>query len=216
MRATVEAMLFACGDAVSVERLSQALSVEEKTVDGVCRDLMNMYDDSGSAIEIVRLDGKYQMCTRSQFAGKIRELLDLRKNTPLSPAAMEVLAVIAYNEPVTRNFVERVRGVDCTGIVSGLVAKGLVEEAGRLEAPGRPMLYRTSDLFLRCFELESLGQLPPIPGRTEEGDVHGQIKLEEAIAAISGAGAGAGAREDSTVDVGTADDNSADEAYLEE
>lgn len=108
----------------------------------------------------------------------IRTLLDLKKDAPLSNAAMEVLAVIAYNEPVTKNFVERVRGVDCSGVVNTLLARGLIEERGRLDLPGRPMQYATSPNFMRCFGLESMGELPTVPSETGENV---QISVEEAI-----------------------------------
>ena len=128
---------------------------------------------------MVHTDDKYQICARSQYGEYIRSVLEIRRNSPLSQAAMEVLAIIAYNGQVTKNLIETVRGVDCSAVVSGLVAKGLIEEAGRLDLPGRPMLYATTPLFLRCFGLESLTQLPPLP-RPAEPD--GQITLEQLAA----------------------------------
>ena len=98
----------------------------------------------------------------------MRDALELKRNTPLSQAAMEVLAVVAYNQPVTKAFVEQVRGVDCSGVIGSLVQKGLLEERGRMELPGRPLLYGTTENFLRCFGLSSIGELPP-PPRGEEG-----------------------------------------------
>lgn len=89
--------------------------------------------------------------------------MDLRRNTPLSQAALEVLAVVAYNQPVTKAFVEQVRGVDCSGVIGSLMTKGLLEEKGRLELPGRPLLYGTTENFLRSFQLDSLDSLPPLP-----------------------------------------------------
>lgn len=177
--AALEAILFACGEAVAADRIEQVLGVDEQTVDSLCQQLQDRYDDTNSALQIIRLDDKYQLCTRREYADHIRAMLDIRRNTPLSPAAMEVLAVVAYNEPVTKSFVEQVRGVDCSGVMTSLINKNLVEEAGRLEAPGRPILYRTSDLFLRCFGLESLGQLPKLPGSISGEEVEGQISLDE-------------------------------------
>ncbi|MBQ9994254.1 MAG: SMC-Scp complex subunit ScpB, partial [Clostridia bacterium] len=110
----------------------------------------------------------------------IRSALELRRNTPLSNAAMEVLAIIAYNEPVTRNLVERVRGVDCSGVMSSLLNKGLIEEKGRLDLPGRPMQYKTTTLFLRCFGMESLAQLPKLPSDTAE-EIEGQMTVDDAV-----------------------------------
>ena len=99
----------------------------------------------------------------------VKRVLDPRHNAPLSPAALEVLAVIAYNQPVSRSFIEQVRGVDCGAVVQGLTAKILVEEKGRLELPGRPLLYGTTPDFLRCFGLSSLNELPPLPQKEEDG-----------------------------------------------
>ena len=103
------------------------------------------------------------MVSKKEFAPQIRTVMDLRRNTPLSQAALEVLAVVAYNQPVTKAFVEQVRGVDCSGVIGSLTTKGLVEEKGRLELPGRPLLYGTTENFLRCFNISSLDELPPLP-----------------------------------------------------
>lgn len=178
LRATIEAMLFAGGDPVNCERMAGVLGVSMDTIDSVCNELNEFYDESGSALRVVKLGKQYQISTRDEYAPMIRTLLDLKKDTPLSNAAMEVLAVIAYNEPVTKNFVERVRGVDCSGVVNTLLARGLIEERGRLDLPGRPMQYATSPNFMRCFGLESMGELPTVPSETAE---NAQISVEEAI-----------------------------------
>ena len=177
LRATVEAMIFAGGDPVSCERMADVLGVDKGVIDGVCSELNEFYEQNGSALRVVKLGGQYQMSTRDEYAPIIRTLLDLKKDAPLSAAAMEVLAVIAYNEPVTKNFIERVRGVDCSGVVNTLLARGLIEERGRLDLPGRPMQYATSSNFMRCFGLESMGELPAIPDGTESNL---QITREEA------------------------------------
>ncbi len=175
LRATVESMLFAGGDPVNCERMAGVLGVSLNTIDSVCAELNEFYEQNGSALRVVRMGKQYQLSTRDEYAPIIRTLLDLKKDTPLSNAAMEVLAVIAYNEPVTKNFVERVRGVDCSGVVNTLLARGLIEERGRLDLPGKPMQYATSPNFMRCFGLESMGELPEIP----QGEA--QISIEEAI-----------------------------------
>ena len=108
------------------------------------------------------------MVSCKEYAPQIRTVMDLRRNTPLSQAALEVLAVVAYNQPVTKAFVEQVRGVDCSGVIGSLTAKGLVEEKGRLELPGRPLLYGTTENFLRCFNISSIDELPPLPENDEE------------------------------------------------
>lgn len=181
LKSAVEAILFACGEPVSVDRLAEALETDEQTVHYVCRELAEALHDNERGITLVKVDDKYQLCTVDKFAPQIRAMLDIRRNTPLSPAAMETLAVVAYNEPVTKNFIERVRGVDCSGVVSSLVVKGLIEECGRLEVPGRPMLYKTTLQFLRCFGLESLDNLPTLPGETPSGEIEGQMSIEEVI-----------------------------------
>ena len=115
------------------------------------------------------------MCTNPDFADYIKKALEIKKNIPLSQAAMEVLAIIAYNQPATKSFVEQVRGVESSQIVNNLVEKGLVEEAGRLDVPGRPISYKTSINFLLCFGLSGLDKLPPLP------DENGQVMLDEVV-----------------------------------
>ena len=177
----IEAVLFASGEPMSVDRLAQVLEIDEETAMNLVEKLADKIEESGSALQIVRMEDKYQLCTRSEYAGYIRSALELRRNTPLSPAAMEVLAIVAYTEPVTKNLIESVRGVDCSGVVSSLLVKGLIKECGRLDLPGRPMLYKTSDLFLRCFGIESLSQLPKLPGDAESEQIEGQSVVEDII-----------------------------------
>lgn len=167
-QAAVEAILFASGASVGVDRLGEALELGRTDVIRLCDDLAARYFEQGSGLRVLRLDDAYQLCTREEHFELIRRALDLRHSVPLSSAALEVLAVIAYNQPVTRAFVEQVRGVDCSGVVSSLVEKELIVERGRLDLPGRPLLYGTGDNFLRCFGLNSLADLPPLPQRPEQ------------------------------------------------
>ena len=162
-KAAIEAILFANGDSVDATRIAQALELSEKDVHALAQELMEEYAASKRGITIIKLDDAYQMVSSKEYAPQIRTVMDLRRNTPLSQAALEVLAVVAYNQPVTKAFVEQVRGVDCSGVIGSLTAKGLVEEKGRLELPGRPLLYGTTENFLRCFNLQSLDDLPPLP-----------------------------------------------------
>lgn len=172
-----EAVLFASGEPVEISRFSQIFDVDEDDVVKVMELLADKLDKTESSIELVRLNFSYQLCTKKEYADCIRTALDLRKRTPLSQAAFEVLAVVAYNQPVTKAFIEQVRGVDCSGVVSTLVEKGLLEEKGKLELPGRPLLYGTTDNFLRCFSLKSLDELPEIPNDEITIDADGQMKL---------------------------------------
>lgn len=172
-----EAVLFAAGEPVEIEKFCTVFDVDDDTVEKVMDMLADRLDNSGSAVKLVRLDFSYQLCTRREYAENIRSVLDLRRKSPLSQAALEVLAVIAYNQPVTKAYVEQVRGVDCSGVVSTLVEKGLLEEKGRLELPGRPLLYGTTQNFLRCFGLKSLDDLPEVPADETVEDSNGQLKM---------------------------------------
>lgn len=163
----LEAMLFAAGDPVEGTKLAEVLEIDLETVTRMLGYLAAMYDERESGLMLIKIDNKYQLCTREAYSEEVRKLLEIKKNTPLSNAAFEVLAIVAYNKTVTRAFIEQVRGVDCSGPVSSLVQKGLIEEKGRLDLPGRPLIYGTTDRFLRCFSLNSLEDLPDLP-KTEE------------------------------------------------
>lgn len=158
----VEAMLFAHGEPVSAARLAAALEIDEDTVEKVLLALGDEYEDERRGLRLLHLEDAWQLATKNRWAQPVKKILDTRRNTPLSQAALEVLAIIAYNQPVSRGFVEQVRGVDSSSTVSNLLEKGLIEEAGRLDLPGRPVSFRTTDVFLRTFGIESLAQLPPL------------------------------------------------------
>ena len=164
-----EAILFAGGEPVSLDRIAQVLGVRTPVIDSIVSALQEKYNTPSSGIQLMRLGDSAQFCTNPAYVEPVREVLDLKRGTPLSQAAMEVLAVVAYNQPVTKAFVEQVRGVDCSGVLSSLMQKDLLEERGRLELPGRPLLYGTTETFLRCFQLSSIEDLPPPPQRGEEG-----------------------------------------------
>lgn len=184
IQASIEAILFASGDPVPVNRLSQALEIEPELCVQVLENLKAKYEEADGGLCVVKLGDRYQMCTRSEFSDSVRKVLEMRRNVPLSQAAFEVLAVIAYNQPVTKSFVEQVRGVDCSGVITSLSQKGLIEERGRLDLPGRPLVYGTTPTFLRCFCIESLDELPALPGvenepeKTEDSD---EPELQEEI-----------------------------------
>lgn len=164
----VEAILFASGEPMALDRIAQALGIRTYAVEAAVAALQERYNTHESGVHLLTLGDSAQFCTNPAYIEPVRAALDLRRNTPLSQAAMEVLAVVAYNQPVTKAFVEQVRGVDCSGVVGSLVQKGLLEERGRLELPGRPLLYGTTENFLRCFQLGSIDQLPPPPGEGAE------------------------------------------------
>ena len=167
----LEAMLFAAGDPVEASKLAEVLDIDIESVTKMLGHLGALYDERESGLMLIKIDNKYQLCTREKHSEEVRKLLEIKKNTPLSNAAFEVLAIIAYNKTVTRSFVEQVRGVDCSGPISSLVQKGLIEEKGRLDLPGRPLIYGTTDRFLRCFSLNSLDDLPELPKTEEVGNI---------------------------------------------
>lgn len=164
---TLEAMLFAAGDPVEPTKLAEVLDIDIETIEKMLEHLGAQYDERNSGLMLIRVDNKYQICTREKYSDEVRKLMEIKKNAPLSNAAFEVLAVIAYNKTVTRSFIEQVRGVDCSGPISSLVQKGLIEEKGRMDLPGRPLIYGTTDRFLRCFSLNSLEDLPDLPKAEE-------------------------------------------------
>ncbi|MBO5859682.1 MAG: SMC-Scp complex subunit ScpB [Clostridia bacterium] len=171
IRAACEAILFASGEPLECARIAEALELDMDTVSGALWELARILDERGSGICLLRLGSKYQLCSRVEYAQQVRSVLDIKKNAPLSPAAFEVLAVVAYNQPVTKAYVEQIRGVDCSGVISTLCQKGLLEEKGRLDLPGRPLLYGTTPDFLRCFCISSLSELPELPERPEVDDL---------------------------------------------
>ena len=177
-----EAVLFASGEPMSIDRLANVFEITPEKVVQTAETLSKKYEENDSGIKILRLENTYQLATKNEFYEYIKKAFDMRRRTPLSIAALEVLAVVAYNQPVTKSFIEQVRGVDCSGVVTTLVEKGLIEERGRLELPGKPLLYGTTKNFLRCFELNDLSDLPPFPKNQNGGevdDVAEQLELAE-------------------------------------
>ncbi len=175
-----QAILFASGEPVSIERFTQVFDITPEKVNEVINILKKSMDNNDSGLEVVRLENTYQIATKTDYADYIKKAFDLRRRTPLSSAALEVLAVVAYNQPVTKSFIEQVRGVDCSGVVTTLVEKGLIEERGRLELPGKPLLYGTTKNFLRCFSLSDLSELPPLPkDENAERDIGEQLEIED-------------------------------------
>ena len=168
------AVLFAAGDPLELERLAEGLGVDKAALRQALDRLQGRLQEAGLPLELLELEESVQLSTREEYGELIRSVLNQKRSSPLSQSAMEVLAIIAYNQPVTRAFVEQIRGVDSSSAVNSLVARDLVEEAGRLELPGRPIAYRTTANFLRCFGLQSLEQLPDItaasPGQPDPAE----------------------------------------------
>ncbi|MCR5653161.1 MAG: SMC-Scp complex subunit ScpB [Ruminococcus sp.] len=182
INAAIEAILFANGSSLEPSRIATALEISEAEATDCLNELMTEYQNAQRGITIIKLNKSYQMVSVKEYAPYIRTVMDLRRNTPLSQAALEVLSVVAYNQPVTKAFVEQIRGVDCSGVIGSLTTKDLIEEKGRLELPGRPLLYGTTENFLRCFNISSIEELPPLPeDDAPEDDEDVQLTVEEAI-----------------------------------
>ncbi len=179
--AAAQAILFAVAEPLEYSKIGTVMGVDDETVLLILDELGKKLDAEDSGIALLQLDGKYQLCSKKEYVEEIRSILDLKRNAPLSQAAFEVLAIIAYNQPITKPYIEQIRGVDCSGVVNTLCQKELVEEKGRLDVPGRPVLYGTTANFLRCFSLSSLDELPELPAADREvlmSDVeNGQLSL---------------------------------------
>ena len=156
------AVLFAAGEPVAASRLAESLQVDESEIHRECEALMSTLSFNRSGIRIVRLENAYQMCSSAEMAEYVTKTLETRKPPKLSPSQLETLTVIAYYQPATKAYVETIRGVDSAYSVSALLTKKLIRECGRLNVPGRPILYETTPDFLRVFGLESLADLPDI------------------------------------------------------
>lgn len=154
----IEAVLFAAGHPVTYDKLAAVIGLSARDIRNLTARLADSFE--GRGIQLLLYPDSCQLCTREEFAPLIREALDIKRGGNLSASSMEVLAVVAYNQPVTRAFIDTVRGVDSSYAVSSLLDKGLLEPVGRLEAPGRPMLLGTTEKFLRVFGLSSLADLP--------------------------------------------------------
>lgn len=175
LESALEGVLFASGEPVAVERLCLGLEVDRPTLDAVAQQLADKYKYDRRGIRLVKLESSYQLCSAPEFAPYVRKTLESRKPARLSQPALEVLAIIAYYQPVTRAYIDQVRGVDSTYTVGLLQERELIEEAGRLAVPGRPTLFRTTKNFLRSFGLSGLEELPELPEASKEGE---QLALE--------------------------------------
>lgn len=165
---TAEAVLFAVGEPIELQRFAEVLEIEQELVPKVVRLLNDKYEENDSPLTVLKLENSFQLSVRQEFTPCIKKAIESKKNMALSPAAMEVLTIVAYNQPVTKSFVESVRGVDSASVVNSLVEKNLLAEAGRLDLPGRPIAFKTTSNFLRCFKLSSISELPPLPDTAQQ------------------------------------------------
>lgn len=175
IESAMEGILFASGEPVAIDRICLALDIDRATAELVLQKLSDYYAYERRGIRLVRMEENYQLCSAPEYADVIRRAFEIRKPAKLSQPALEVLAIIAYYQPTTRAYVDQVRGVDSSYTVGLLLDRHLIEECGRLQVPGRPRLYRTTKAFLRAFHLNSLEDLPEMPGLETDG----QLRIEE-------------------------------------
>jgi len=167
----MEAILFASGEPVHIDRVCLALELDKETAETLLQKLGDHYAYNRRGVRLVRMDDTYQLCSAPDYADLIRKAFEIRKSAKLSQPALEVLTIIAYYQPTTRAYVDQVRGVDSSYTMSLLQERKLIEECGRLQVPGRPRLYRTTKEFLRVFHLGSLEELPEMPGIEADGQL---------------------------------------------
>ncbi len=173
--AAVEGILFASGEPVHIDRICMALELDRPTAELILQQLADYYSFERRGVRLLQMEDTYQMCSAPDYADAIRRAFEIRKPAKLSQPALEVLTIIAYYQPTTRAYVDQIRGVDSAYTVGLLLERQLIEECGRLQVPGRPRLYRTTKAFLRAFHLNSLDDLPEMPGLEADG----QLRLGE-------------------------------------
>lgn len=174
----IEAILFASGDSVPIARLSLILGAYEGEIEHAAAVLAEKYENEGRGMRILKLEDKLQMCSAPEYAPFITKALEQRKPPMLSQSALEALAIVAYFQPVTRAYIDQVRGVDSSYTVGILLERGLIEPCGKLDVPGRPSIFKTTDVFLRTMGISELSQLPPLPDITNGEGIE---KLQNAI-----------------------------------
>ena len=175
MEAAVESILFASGEPVNIERICVALAIDRPTAERILQGLMDYYAYERRGMRLLKIEDCWQLCSAPDYAEAIRRAFEIRKPAKLSQPALEVLTIIAYYQPVTRAYVDQIRGVDSSYTMSLLIDRGMIEECGRLQVPGRPRQYRTTKQFLRSFHLSSFDELPAMPDMGNDG----QMRLNE-------------------------------------
>ena len=174
VRSAMEGILFAAGEPVNIDRICLALELDRATAELVLQKLGDYYSYERRGIRLVRMEDSWQLCSAPEYADSIRKAFEIRKPAKLSQPALEVLTIIAYYQPTTRAYIDQIRGVDSSYTVGLLLERHMIEECGTLQVPGRPRLYRTTKEFLRAFHLNTLEDLPEMPGLENDG----QLRLE--------------------------------------
>ena len=181
IESTIEAILFAAGEPVPAERIALVLGIDQQEVLDAAKRLSDEYSFSQRGIRLVRVESSLQLCSAPEYADDILHALERRRPPKLSQPALEVLAICAYFQPVTRAYVEQVRGVDSSYTMGVLLERGLIERSGQLDVPGRPSLYRTTELFLRTMGVSELSELPKLP---DMGSDDGTAQLNGVIESL--------------------------------
>ncbi len=187
IESAIEAVLFSVGEAVELEKLGEALEIDSETLQEAVSRLKARLETEDRGVRLIEVGDSIQLCSAPNYFEYIQKTVQIKRQAGLSAAALETLSIIAYNQPVTKGTIEFIRGVDCTYSVAKLTERGFIDEVGRAEAPGRPILYATTDEFLRSFGLKNLTELPPLPEKAappqaepgEESDVIALAAKEE-------------------------------------
>ena len=183
--AALEAVLFACSTPVEKDKLCEIFQINEDELEIVITELKLRHVAHPGGFELISLEDSITLCTRIEYKDYVSHALEVKRNVSLSKPALEVLAIVAYAQPVTKAYMEKVRGVDCSGIVNSLLEKELIEERGRMDAPGRPILYGTTLNFLKSFGLNSVEELPDID---KYGNEQLEMKIEQMASSQDGDG----------------------------
>lgn len=188
IEAAIEAILYAAGHPVDYDRIAEVLGLTRRDIKRIVEHMAQGYnkDDTTHGISLLMYDDSCQFCTKELYAPYIREALGIRRGGNLSASSMEVLAVVAYNQPVTRTYIDTIRGVDSNYAVNSLIDKDLIRAVGRLDAPGRPMLYGTTEKFLRVFGISSLSELPETEIMSMNIDANGEVDTSQMVMQIPG------------------------------
>ena len=176
IKSAIESMLFVSGEPLSLRDLSNNLEIKDNIIEEIIKEMMNEYEEKSRGIRLISINGAYQLVTKSENSDYIQKLLKKNKRHSLSQASIESLAIIAYKQPITRIDIDEIRGVKSESAIQKLVEKGLIKDIGRLEVPGRPILYGTTDEFLRHFALNDLGDLPSIELFEENNEVSDMVE----------------------------------------
>lgn len=162
IEAAIEAILFTMGESVGVEKIAAAIEHDEDTTVKIIHNMMDKYEESDRGIKIIELENAFQMCTKQEFYEQLIKVASQPKKYTLTDVLLETLSIVAYKQPITKMEIEKIRGVSCEHAMNKLVEYGLIKELGRLDAPGRPMLFGTTEQFLRSFGVQSIDELPVI------------------------------------------------------